>query len=212
MFKHERRGTDQLFIETKVGIITRNRNWFHTTSGHIAQYAPGLLDVVPLDTLIRDAEAWVRSADSLSLILLFVLLFLVNPWLAALITLAFHWLWYNYKSGFVVRPMGRFLSFINSDGFTMTTAFVVLSLLGMGGEYVAAVIGIVFFFLLKLGLLKMGWDKLAKGHAESLTLNDRVLKMVIIKHAMYADTAPVEVQSMESQFKEAALNLKRGRR
>lgn len=212
MFKHQPRGSDPFFVETKVGIVTQNRDWFHTTSDYIEQYVPGLLDVVSLETLIKDAEAWVRSADSLSLILLLVLLFLVNPWLAAITTLAFHWSWYNYKSGFVTRPIGKVLTFINSDGFLMITAFVALSLLGVGGEYVAAVIGIVFFFIMKLGLLKKGWDTLAKNQTESMTLNDRVLKMVIIKHAMHVDVAPVEVQSMEEQFKEAALNLKKERR
>lgn len=212
MFKHQPRGSDQFFAETKVGIVTRNRDWFHTTSDHIEQYAPGLLDVVPLETLIRDADAWVRSADSLSLVMLLVLLFLINPWLAALTTLAFHWFWYNYKSGFVTRPLGKVLTFINSDGFLMITAFIALSLLGVSGEYVAAVLGIAFFFIMKLGLLKMGWNALAGNNTESMTLNDRVLKMVIIKYAMYADVAPAEVQSMEKRFKEAALNLKKERR
>lgn len=212
MFKHQPRRSDQFFVETKVGIVTQNRDWFHTTSDHIEQYVPGLLDAVSLETLIRDAEAWVRSADSLSLTLLLVLLFLINPWLAALTTLAFHWFWYNYKSGFVTRPLGKVLSFINSDGFLMIVAFVALSLLGVGGEYTAAVIGIVFFFIMKLGLLKMGWNSLAKDYAGSMTLNDRVLKMVIIKHAMHEDVAPAEVQTMEEQFKEVALNLKNERR
>ena len=201
-----------MFVETKLGIVTRNRDWFHITSEHIDEYVPGLLEVISLESLIRDAEAWVRSADSLSLILLLVLLFLVNPWLAALVALAFHWVWYNYKSGFVTIPLRRVLTIVNSDGFLMISAFIGLTLLGVSGNYVAAVIGIVFFFLMKLGLLKMGWNMLARDYADAITLNDRVLKMVIIKHALREDLATGEVREMENQIREAALNLKKERR
>lgn len=211
MFRQESGDPQHQFVETKVGIVTRNRDWFHITSEYIEQFVPGLLDKVSLKKLIGDAEAWVRSADSLSLILVLALLFLINPWLAALISLAFHWFWYNYKSGFVNRPMSRVLGFINSDGFLLTISFVSLSLLGVSGNYIAAIIGIVYFFLMKLRLLKMGWDALAKEHTESLTLNDRVLKMIIIKHAIHEDVLPPEVENMEDRIKEIALKLKRNR-
>jgi hypothetical protein len=212
MVRNTSRGTGQLFIETELGIVTRNRDWFHITSSHIEQYAPGLLKAVTLETLIRDAEAWIRSTDSLSLLLLLGLLFFVNPWVAVAVALAFHWVWYNYKSGFVTRGVGKLLAFINSDGFIMITAFVALSLLGVSGQTVAAAVGIIFFFLMKLGVLKMGWNALAKDYKDTITLNDRVLKMVIIKYAVHEDVAPSEVQDMEQRIKDAALRLKNLRR
>lgn len=210
MVRHKSRGTDQLFMETRLGIVTRSGEWFHTTSGHIRQFVPGLLKKVPLDVLIKDARAWVRSADSLSLTLLLGMLFYINPWLAALATVAFHWLWYNYKSAIANRWFGTLFSLMNTDGYQLVIALVVLSLFGMWGNYLALGMGIAFFFVFRLGLLNKLWNKLTVKR--SLTLNDRMLKMLIVKYAMYEDVAPKTVQDMEEQFKQAALHIKNKRK
>lgn len=197
-------------METRLGIVTRSGEWFHTTSGHIRQFVPGLLKKVPLDVLIKDARAWVRSADSLSLTLLLGMLFYINPWLAALATVAFHWLWYNYKSAIANRWFGTLFSLMNTDGYQLVIALVVLSLFGMWGNYLALGMGIAFFFVFRLGLLNKLWNKLTAKR--SLTLNDRMLKMLIVKYAMYEDVAPKTVQDMEEQFKQAALDIKNKRK
>ena len=202
----------EFFIETGMGIVTRTGDWFHTTSEQINAFAPGLLDKVPLEKLVKEAEAWVRSASSLSMILLYVLLFFINPLLGAGIALVFHWFWYHYKSGFVIRGAGPFLRFINSDAFLFMVAFFSLTALGMQGHYGAAGIGIVFFFLMKPGLLRKGWEKFNKSkNGGGLTLNDRVLKMVIVKYAMYENVSPSSIERMEERFKDLALNRKKGK-
>lgn len=209
MVKHQRRGTDQLFMETKLGIVTRSGEWFHTTSESIKEYAPGLLEKVPLQVLVKDARAWVRSADSLALTLLLGLLLYVNPWLAALATLAFHWVWYNYKSAIANRWFGSLFAIMNTDAFQVLLALVVLSLFGMWGNYLALGIGIAFFFVFRLGLLNKLWDRLTS--AKKLSLNDRMLKMLIVKYALHENVAPAGVEQMEQQLQEAALRMKNKR-
>lgn len=203
----------QFFVETKMGIVTRTGNWFHTNTEQIESFAPGLLDKVPLESLIKEAQAWVQSAGSLSLILLYGLLFWINPWLAAAITLLLHWLWYHYKSAFVIRSAGNYLRFLNSDALLFLVAFFSLTVLGYEQEYAATGIGIFFFFLMKPGFLKKGWEMLDNSTSTGgLTLNDRVLKMVITKHAMYEDVAPSDVEKMEERFKDLALSRKKGKK
>jgi hypothetical protein len=204
--------SDQFFIETKLGIVTRTGDWFHTTGEQIESFAPGLLEKVPLESLVKEALAWVKSPGSLSLVLLYGLLFFVNPWLAGLTSLAFHWFWHHYKSGLVVRGAGTFLRIINSDVFLFLVAFVALSLLGLNEEYVAVGIGVVFFFAMKPGFLRKGWEKMQSGPSDKLTLNDRVLKMVIIKRALYENVPPANVQQMDEQLKELAINRKKGKK
>ena len=207
----KRETSDQFFLETKMGIVTQTGAWFHTTSKQIESFAPGLLQKVSLAELIKEAHAWVKSADSLGLILLYLLLFLINPWIAAVVALAFHWGWYHYKSGFVVGGAGSVLRVLNSDAFLFVVAFVSLSILGFQQEYVAVGIGILFFFGLKPGFLRKGWDKMNKQKTNQLTPNDQVLKMVIIKRSIWADTAPADVQQMEDRLKELAVNRKKGK-
>ncbi|MDZ7715825.1 MAG: hypothetical protein U5J95_06385 [Balneolaceae bacterium] len=211
MEKYTPRGNKELFLETKLGIVTRTGQWFHTTQEAIEEFAPGLLQEYDISTLIKDALAWVRSADSLSLTLLMILLFLVNPWLAALATLSFHWIWYNFKSSLVNRFFGKLFSYMNKDAYLLVIAFTGLSMMGIQEQYLALGIGVIFFFLLKIGLLNMLWDRLSATNNQRLSLNDRVLKMVIIKYAIYEGIAPPSVQTMEDKMWQMTMRRKKGK-
>lgn len=212
MIKHQKRGGEHFFVETRMGIVTRTGEWFHTTSEHLEDFAPGLLEKKPIGELIREAQAWVRCADSLALVLMMGLLFLINPWIAAVISMAFHGAWYFNKSGFVVRHVEKLFRLLNHDSFLYPLTLICLSLLGINGNYTAAIIGIVLFFVFKLGLLRQAWELInRKFVSHELSLNDRVLKMVIIKHAIYEDVAPAEARKMEERIKEIALKRKKGK-
>src|SRR5699024_205798 len=110
--------SQNFYLETKLGIVSQTGNWFHTTSEHIHQ-------------LVKEAIAWVRSADSLALTLLLVLLLFIPPVLAAVITVAFHFFWYRLKSGFVTTYVGRLLTFMNTDGYLLIVSLVIISYIGM---------------------------------------------------------------------------------
>jgi hypothetical protein len=210
MNKYSARSGD-LFLETPMGIVTRTGDWFHTTTEQIEQYVPGLLAKRSLESLVEEGIAWVRSADSLALSLLLILILFIHPLLAASIAFAIHFFWYRSKSAFVTIYMGKVLKFINSDGYQLILALVIISAVGMNGQYLAAGVGLVFFFLMKLGLLKKLWDKLDEGTQKELSLNDRVFKMLLIKYAMHYNMAHKHVQKMEERFKEMAMNRKKGK-
>lgn len=192
--------------------MTRTGDWFHTTSEQVRNFVPGLLEKRSFEKLVEEALAWVRSADSLSLTILFTLLFLIHPAIAAGIALAFHWLWYRYKSAFVTVYVGKVLKVLNSDGYLLIIALIALSILGLQAEYLATVLGFVFFFLMKLGLLKRLWDRLYNRSGDGIPLNDRVFKMLLIKYAMFDNVPPAQVQSMEEKIKELALSRKGGKK
>ena len=200
-----------LYLETKLGIITQTGDWFHTTADHIRRFVPGLLKKRPLDQLVEEAVAWVRSADSLALTLLLILLMVIPPLFAVVIAVAFHFFWYRFKSGFVTIYTGKLLKFMNTDGYLLITSLIIISYLGLDGRYIAGGVGLAFFFLMKLGLLKGLWDKIDEHKSDELSLNDRIFKMVLIKYAMHYNIAPTEVQNMEEKFKELATSRKRGK-
>lgn len=202
---------NNLFLETQLGIVTRTGDWFHITSDQIENFVPGLLDKRSLDKLVEEAVAWVRSADSLALTILLVLLLFIHPVLAAAIAIAFHFFWYRSKSAFVTIYLGKVLKLLNSDGYLLITSLVIISAVGMNGQYLAAGIGLVFFFLMKLGLLKQLWDKIDKNVEKKLPLNDRVFKMILVKYGMYYNLPPTEVQKMEDQFVDLATSRKQGK-
>ena len=65
-------------MEMPDGITTSNGSWYHITSKQIEQYVPGLQKKVILERLIQQADAWVLSADALSLLLFLVLMVFVK--------------------------------------------------------------------------------------------------------------------------------------
>lgn len=198
------------FIETPLGILTARGNWFHTTSEQINRFAPGLLKKVTLGKLVRAGEDWVRSPDSLSLLLYLGFVFLLNPWIALVLALAFHLLWNQNKSAFVSRPLTIVLKVLNSDPVLMLAALVVLSWLGISGQYVALGIGVVLYFLMKIGLFRKGIDKLyARPGKQGITLNDRVFKMVIVKYALHYHVSIDEIDRMDEKIRE--LVIRRGK-
>ena len=200
---------NSFFVETEMGVVTEKGEWFHITKEQVNQFAPGLLDHITFSSLIKEAQAWLESASSLSLILLYVLLFFINPWLAIVITVAFHFLWYRNKSAFVINGLYKVFNVTNSTPFLFIIALIALSYFGMQQQYTALGIGLAFFVVMKPGLLRKGWNRLISQ--KNLTLNDRLLKMIIIKHALYTEkSSPDEVAKMEDRFRELVSKIKSG--
>lgn len=207
--KHERRVPHQLFAETQAGIVTRYGDWFHTNGEQIEKFIPGLLEQVDLPELVKAAQAWVKSADSLSMILLLVLLIFVHPVAAAILTITFHGFWYFYKSSFVVISLNKTLEILYKDGTQLLASLVIISYLGLIGQYLAAGIGLLFFFIFKLSLLRKAWDAIhQKTSDDGLPLNDRVMKMVLVKYSISEDLAPDKVQKMEDRVRELVTRRK----
>jgi hypothetical protein len=104
--------------------------------------------------------------------------------------------------------MSKILKVANSDGFLFITSAIILSYLAMDGKYLAMAIGLVFFFLLKLGLLKRLWDKVEVRKSNKLSLNDRIFKMILVKYGMHYNAEPTEVKQMEAVFVDLATSRK----
>lgn len=188
------------FIETPRGIFTAAGNWFHTTTGRLRNYAPGLLKKHNLEKIIQDAEIWVRSADSLSIILFMGLLYFVNIQVAFIFTLFFLPFWHLNKSAFVNIASTRLMKLIDYEIFQVALSIAVLSYMGMNELYYSLITGLLFFFFLKFGWYRNLTDYVFRRQPNQLTLNDRVLKMVILRYAMYENINIAEVRQMESDF------------
>lgn len=200
-------------LETPVSTVTNSGHWFHATRETINDYVPGLLKIYPFKELISKAVVWIDSADSLAMILYFVLAFLMPPWIAALISLLFHFVWYQKKSAFVSLPFTPVLSVINRDFFQLLLAAIVLSYMGMSGMYTAVGLGIITFFLYKIGLLRRLWDRMENKTAEKkLPLNDRVLKMVLIRYSMYQNIPPKDVKKIDEHVQKAVIEYHKPRK
>ena len=194
-------------LETPYSTVTSGGHWFHATRDTVEEYVPGLLKKHSFESLISKAVIWIDSADSLAMLLYFGLAFLTETWLAAVIAFLFHYWWYHKKSAFVNIVFETPVRLLNSELLQVLVAAVALSYMGISGMYLAVTIGIIYFFLFKVSLLRRLWDKFDSGKkGEKLPLNDRVLKMVLVRYAVYEDIPPVEVEKLDEQIRQAVID------
>lgn len=193
-------------LETPYSTVTSGGHWFHATRESVREYVPGLFKKYSFEELIAKSVVWIDSADSLALIIYFILAYLTEVWISAVAAFIFHYAWYHQKSAFVNIVFTPILSIINKDFFQLLLAAVVLSFMGISGMYAAAIVGMVYFFLFKVGLLRRLWDWIgAKKDQKKIPLNDRVLKMVLIRYSLYENMPPPEIEKLDQQVQEAVL-------
>lgn len=189
------------YVETPRGIFTAHGHWFHITSEKIKAYAPGLLEELPLELLVKDAETWLKSVDFVGVILFMLLAYLTNAYIAGTVILIFVPFWFINKSAFVSYPVTSLLRLIEYDAISFLVSVAVLSYMGIEGHYAGLVIGFVFFFFLKFGWFRMILEYLERKRAKLPSLSDRLFKMIILKYAMHEGITLREIDKWESDIR-----------
>lgn len=202
-------------LELSDGITTSNGNWYHITQAQIDTYAPGLLKKYPIERIVKEADAWVKSSDGLSLFLYFLLAYIgINPWISAAIALSFFFLWYFNTSAFVNLASSSIVKTLNNDGFVyILTAVLMLGIvfnssiqsLGMSIGMNALLPGFILFFLFKVGLLRLSIKLIqSKTGSSGVEIQDRILNMLLIRYGMKAGVLTGEVSKMQDRLIETA--------
>lgn len=195
-------------LETPFSTVTSGGHWFHATRDTVERYVPGLLKKHSFESLVTKAVTWIDSADSIAMLLFFALAFTTNAWVAAIAAFVFHYWWYHNKSAFVNRSLTPVFSLLNKDFIQLIVAAVALSFMGITGMYAAVTIGIIYFFLFKVGLLRRLWDRLDNSaEKKKLPLNDRVLKMILVRYAIAENMPPKEVEKWDGFIRQAVVDF-----
>lgn len=202
-------------MELPDGITTSNGNWYHINSEQIEEYAPGLLKEYPIERIIKEADAWVKSADGLSLFFYFFLVYLsVSAWLATILAIGFFLIWFFNTSAFLNLASTPIIKLLITDGFVYITSTVLLigiafsqnlEPFGISVDFNALWYGIILFFLFKVGLLRL-LIKLfqSKSAKPSVTLPDRVLNMLLIRYGMKSGKMTGKINEMQDRLLEVA--------
>ncbi|MEX1063416.1 MAG: hypothetical protein WEC12_07420 [Balneolaceae bacterium] len=199
----------QNVLDSGFATVTSGGHWFHATRDVVEKSVPGLLERRDYEKLVMNAVTWIESTDSLSLVLYYILVFVLPAWIAAVITVSFYFWWYYYKSSLVNIRLTPVLKVLNHDAFQLGAAAVILSILGISGNYAGVLYGLIFFFLFKVGLLRLLLNRIEiKRSAEGLTLNDRVLKMVLVRSALYEEVVSAGISRLDDHLGEALLAFK----
>lgn len=188
------------FLELPDGITTSNGNWYHISREGIEKYVPGLLKKYSLDSIIRLADSWLKSPDAVSLILYFILVIAgVNAVVSASVVILYYILWFLNLSAFIILPLNPVVKFLQNDGVIYGISAAALIYLSTF-DITAMWIGILLLFLLKVGLLGMLLKYVVNRKKENITLEDRVLNMLLIKLGMKENILTENIQNMEQEL------------
>ncbi|WP_018127870.1 hypothetical protein [Balneola vulgaris] len=187
-------------MELQDGITTSSGNWYHTNSKQINNYIPGLLKKFKVEDIIKNADHWVASANGFSLVVYLILALLgVNPYLSGIISLLFFVMWYRNTSAFAYPGLNSLARLLNFDGFIYVISGASLIWLGMSGAYVATWIGLVMFFLFKVGLLQLGMKWLDKK-SDKAERQDKILNMLLIRYGMKEGLMSGKIEDMQKSL------------
>lgn len=202
-------------MELPDGITTSNGNWYHITSNKIEKYTPSLLKKYSIERIIKEADAWVKSADAISLVLFFLLVYLsVAPWLATVVSLLFFFIWYFNTSAFLNLASSPIIKLITTDGFIYSVSAILLigiaftetlTSWGLSVDFNALWYGLILFFLYKVGLLRLLIKFVqSKSSKPVVELPDRVLNMLLIRYGIREGILTGKINEMQDRLIEIA--------
>ncbi|MTI88427.1 MAG: hypothetical protein FH748_10705 [Balneolaceae bacterium] len=189
-------------LEMKDGITTSNGNWYHITRDGINQYIPGLLQKYTLERIIKEADAWIKSPDALSMYVYLILAFAgTGPLMAAVVAILFYPFWYFNISAFTTPLLSGMIKILQHDGVIYVScgaAFIYFSFIG---NLDLMWVGLGLFFLFKVGLLRLGLRFLgSKMKKSGLDLPDRVLNMLLIRYGMKEGKLTGDIEEMRDRL------------
>ena len=203
MFKRRDTKPENEFVELPTGIFTASGIWFHTTEADIREFAGGVLDTISLSRLLDQAIIWTRSPDGVAAAVFLAVLFQAGPVIALIAGVLTHYLWYVFLPVLVsvaATPLMRLLSSVIFQGLLY---IVVLSYLGNMGFGLWAVVGLVWFLLLRFGLVARSVQAVASRIGEAgLPKADAVLKTLIVRHAIAGMITIPATESFEDRIRE----------
>ncbi len=193
------------YVDTPGGIIAADGMRFHTTERLLREYAGPVLDAVGLPTLVRRAGVWLRTPQTLAVILLPFLLLVVDWWWAAALTFVVYALWTVGAPGVVVPSLARVARILEHPVLQGLLYVGVLSALAAAGRYGAVWTGVAGFVALRLGLVEALLRPIlrpALRHLYPLPPADQALRSLIIRAALRRGVTLPEVEPIEASVRE----------
>jgi hypothetical protein len=200
-------GDAPLFVELPNGFFTASGTWFHITTQALKEYAGDVLETEGLSRLVSDAEHWLRSSATLSLWLFAATVPFVPAWQALLGSMVWFAGWSILAPGFVNRPMIRLLRMLEPVGLQGIAYVGVLSWMASGGEFIAVATGLLWFVLVRWGLVARVLDPIVsrfQAGLYGLAVPDQVLRAVIIRAALAHRLGVPQIDAMERKMMEIA--------
>ena len=192
-------------VETPTGLFSASGFWYRTSFAAIDQLAPGLRTKIDLHQTVKDTEVWIRSFESVGLWTLLLSLPFLGAYPSALLATVLSLIWYFWRSALIRPSATPFMKALTHDAPVLVATLLVISYVGNTGRTLDAILGLAFFFVFRFGWLRMLLDRW-HDTTRPLSMNDRILRMMLIREAMRHDIRVESVHTMQTELMKAVRN------
>lgn len=202
--RNEASSRDVAYVASPAGIFLETGTWFEIQEDALRKYARGLLSKITVGRLLGDADIWIRSPRSLATVLLPVMLMILPPVLAAVITLLVFGMWYVFSPALVNLLLLGVFRALDTVFVQAGVYFILLSYLAMNGFLTAVWVGLGGFVLFRWGIMERIVSALFAPvirKVYSLPLADQVLRGVVLRRAIRLKVAMPELEDMERSIR-----------
>jgi hypothetical protein len=194
-----------LYVDTPAGLLSADGVHYRTTEGLLREYADEVVEAVGLGPLLLKAGVWLRSGQTVAVLLLPALLFAL-PWWAALgTTLLLYALWSAAVPGLVLPAAIPTFKVLEQPVVQGLVYIGVLSAFAAAGMYAAVWTGVAGFIVFRLGLAERALEPVVRPIQQSLhplPPADQTLRTLIVREALRRGISLPGIEAIEDRVRE----------
>lgn len=193
-----------LYVDTPAGILAADGVHYRTTEPLLRAYAGPVVEAVGLGALVRRAGTWLRSGQTMALVLLPLLLFVVPWWAALLLAVLLYALWTSFAPGVVVPPLDVAVRVLEVPAVQALLYIAVLSLFAASGRFEAVWAGVGGFVAFRLGAVEAALRPVVTAiHASlyPLPAPDQTLRSILVREALRRGISLPGIDRIETQVR-----------
>ncbi|WP_022835437.1 hypothetical protein [Salisaeta longa] len=190
---------DASFIDTPYGLFTASGRWFHVTADGLKEYAPAVLDAVPLARLVAWAEAWHRTPEALLLWALPVLLWVLPALPATTSAVGLYLGWKIFSPSVASLRAAKIMRWAEHPVSQGTFYVVSMSAFAAQSRFWAVGVGLTVFVLGRWGVLERIGNAAVRPIWRllyTLPAADQMLRAIIVRVAVSRRLPLPEVDDM----------------
>ena len=193
------------YVDTPAGLLSADGTHYRTTEPLLREYAGPVVEAVGLGALLKSAGVWLRSAQTLAVVLLPALLWVLPWWAAAGVALVLYALWAAVAPG-IASPAPVPVFRVLENPIVQGVLYVgVLSAFAASGRFGAVWTGVAGFVAFRLGLAGVALRPVVEPIRRSLhplPPADQTLRTLIVRAALKRGQTLPGIDAIEDRVRQ----------
>lgn len=192
------------YVDTPAGILSADGTHYRTTEPLLREYAGPVVDAVGLETLVTRAGAWLRSPQTVAVLLVPALLAVLPWWAAAGVAVVLYALWSAAAPSLALPSVARAFGVLETPVLQGLVYIVALSAFAAADQFAAVWTGVACFVAFRLGAVQAALRPVLDAIWSSLYAlppADQTLRTLIVREALRRGVALPGMAEIEARVR-----------